>query len=93
MLKLDNLHVLQLKSCDDEMIGKYTCSAKNKMGNDRKSVFVDEVSLSNKIGFPSTVRRNVVGTEAIPLVSGLQNILSNKVVLFIALLFARFYNL
>ena len=75
---LDNLHVLQLASCDPGILGTFSCRADNNLGQAEASVTISKQWVERKISAmmsqeetdSNNVRRNVDTAEtALPLVS------------------------
>ena len=75
---LDNLHVLQLASCDPGILGTFSCRADNNLGQAEASVAISKQWVERKISAmmsqeetdSNNVRRNVDTAEtALPLVS------------------------
>ena len=75
---LDNLHVLQISSCDHSIIGHFSCRATNNLGQGEASVKVSNLWMERKISEilsedknSNNVRRNVELTQekALPFVS------------------------
>ena len=94
---LDNLHVLQVSSCDQSIIGHFSCKATNNMGEGEASVKVSKLWLERKISEilsenknSNNVRRNVELTQekALPFVSSAncKNVLSVFVLILISAL-------
>ena len=66
MWRLDNLHVLQIHSCDQKILGQFNCIAENRMGKGQKSATVHKDFIERKMEeylekkqFSNNVRRNV----------------------------------
>ena len=88
---LDNLHVLQISSCDHSIIGQFSCRATNNLGDGEASVKVSKLWIERKISEilsenknSNNVRRNVELTQekALPLVSSAsKNIFSALIIL------------
>ena len=93
---LDNLHVLQISSCDHSIIGQFSCRATNNLGDGEASVKVSKLWIERKISEilsenknSNNVRRNVELTQekALPLVSSAsKNIFSALIIIFISAL-------
>ena len=93
---LDNLHVLQISSCDHSIIGQFSCRATNNLGDGEASVKVSKLWIERKISEilsenknSNNVRRNVELTQekALPLVSsGSRNIFSVLIIILISVL-------
>ena len=93
---LDNLHVLQISSCDHSIIGQFSCRATNNLGDGEASVKVSKLWIERKISEilsenknSNNVRRNVELTQekALPLVSSAsKNIFSALIIIFISVL-------
>merc|ERR1712130_455020 len=76
MWSLDNLHVLQIHSCDHNILGQFTCKAENNLGDDAKIVNIDKklvegilVKEVESVERTNNVRRNVEHENFAPLVS------------------------
>ena len=76
MWSLDNLHVLQIHSCDHQILGHFTCKAENNLGDSEESVIIEQEFIEEKMEeemmkeySANNVRRNVQQQEALPLVS------------------------
>merc|ERR1712130_462415 len=76
MWSLDNLHVLQIHSCDQNILGQFTCKAENNLGDDAKIVNIDKklvegilVKEVESVERTNNVRRNVEHENFAPLVS------------------------
>ena len=74
MWSLDNLHVLQIHSCDQQILGHFTCKAESNLGYLEDSVVIKEEFIEEKMEeetmreySANNVRRNV--EESLPLVS------------------------
>ena len=95
MWSLDNLHVLQIHSCDQQILGHFTCKADSNLGDDSKSVNISEELVENIIveeveteEITNNVRRNVDQQKAEPLVSSSNHIqISSGILLFILVLY------
>ena len=93
---LDNLHVLQISSCDHSIIGQFSCRATNNLGDGEASVKVSKLWIERKISEilsenknSNNVRRNVELTQekALPLVSSAsKNLFSALIIIFISVL-------
>ena len=93
---LDNLHVLQISSCDHSIIGQFSCKATNNLGDGEASINVSKLWIERKISEilsenknSNNVRRNVELTQekALPLVSSAsKNIFSALIIIFISAL-------
>merc|ERR1712130_128203 len=94
MWSLDNLHVLQIHSCDQNILGQFTCKAENNLGSSEESIRVYQEFVESKIEefvsmeeLTNNVRRNV-NQEALPLVSSDSKLLlSSTLFILLALLF------
>ena len=80
MWSLDNLHVLQIHSCDHQILGQFTCKAENNLGESEESVIIEQKFIEDKMEeemmkeySANNVRRNVQHQEALPLVSSTVN--------------------
>eukprot|EP00090_Calanus_glacialis_P001020 TRINITY_DN10732_c0_g1_i4.p1 TRINITY_DN10732_c0_g1~~TRINITY_DN10732_c0_g1_i4.p1 ORF type:complete len:362 (-),score=62.60 TRINITY_DN10732_c0_g1_i4:91-1137(-) len=76
MWSLDNLHVLQIHSCDQKILGQFTCKAMSGLGEDNMSVIINEQFVESRIvqeleaeERTNNVRRNVDQHHASPFVS------------------------
>ena len=93
---LDNLHVLQISSCDHSIIGQFSCKATNNLGDGEASIKVSKLWIERKISEilsenknSNNVRRNVELTQekALPLVSSAgKNIFSALMIIFLSVL-------
>ena len=79
---LDNLHVLQISRCDEEVLGKFSCKAENNLGQKESYITITKPLFERKISEimseeeknSNNVRRNVATVEtALPLVSSSSN--------------------
>merc|ERR1711874_665411 len=80
MWSLDNLHVMQIHSCDQKILGQFTCKAETSLGTSEDSVVVEQEFIEEKMEEEmlkeysvNNVRRNVQHQEALPLVSSASN--------------------
>ena len=95
MWSLDNLHVLQIHSCDQKILGQFNCIAENRMGKGQKSATVHKDFIERKMEeylekkqFSNNVRRNVNHKEAQPLVHSDSGCLfSSSLLVLVAFLF------
>jgi len=76
MWSLDNLHVLQIHSCDQNILGQFACKAVSHLGTSEEAVVIKQEFIENKMeeemkeaASANNVRRNVQQQEALPLVS------------------------
>jgi len=76
MWSLDNLHVLQIHSCDQRILGQFTCKAETSLGEDIESVTISEEFVEKQIlkeleseKKANNVRRNVAQHKALPLIT------------------------
>merc|ERR1712241_507800 len=93
---LDNLHVLQISSCDHSIIGQFSCKATNNLGDGEASINVSKLWIERKISEilsennnSNNVRRNVELTQekALPLVSSAsKTIFSVLIIILISVL-------
>ena len=93
---LDNLHVLQISSCDHSIIGQFSCKATNNLGDGEASIKVSKLWIERKISEilsenknSNNVRRNVELTQekALPLVSSAsKTIFSVLIIILISVL-------
>merc|ERR1712227_845377 len=89
---LDNLHVLQVSKCDNSIVGTYSCSASNNLGQRSASLAISNLWIEQKISDilsqedknSNNVRRNVEHTEkALPLISSSSSLIcSTSILLF-----------
>ena len=80
MWSLDNLHVMQIHSCDQKILGQFTCKAETSLGASEDSLVVEQDFIEEKMEEEmlreysvNNVRRNVQHQEALPLVSSASN--------------------
>jgi len=85
---LDNLHVLQIHSCDQNILGQFTCKAKSSMGEGQDSVRISRHFIEKRMeklllaeDISNNVRRNVENQEAQPLVNSACGYLVNLILL------------
>ena len=92
---LDNLHVLQISSCDHSIIGQFSCKATNNLGDGEASIKVSKLWIERKISEilsenknSNNVRRNVELTQekALPLVSSASKNLFSALIILMSVL-------
>jgi len=91
MWSLDNLHVLQIHSCDQQILGHFTCKAENNLGEAEESVTVYKEFVESKMDefvsleeLQNNVRRNV-NHEALHLLSSDTRIkISSSILILVA---------
>ena len=96
---LENLHVLQISSCDHSIIGQFSCRATNNLGDGEASINISKLWIERKISEilsenknSNNVRRNVELTQekALPLVSSAsKNIFSASALIIILISILR----
>jgi hypothetical protein len=90
MWNLDNIHVLRINSCDQKILGQFTCKAESSMGEAEKTFAVYKEFVESKIEehllkeeYSNNVRRNVNHQQTLPLVSSVSRTLISSSLLVI----------
>ena len=90
MWSLDNLHVLQIHSCDQKILGQFTCKAESSMGEAKETFTVYKELVESKIEehllreeYSNNVRRNANHQQSLPLVSSVSRTLISSILLVV----------
>ena len=86
MWSLDNLHLLQIHSCDQKILGQFTCKAESSLEESEQTIIVYQEFVESKIEefllmeeLSNNVRRNVNQQEALPLLSSSSRLLTSSI--------------
>ena len=90
MWSLDNLHVMQIHSCDQKILGQFTCKAETSLGESEQTLIVYQEFVESKIEefllmeeLSNNVRRNVNQQEALPLVSSCSRLVTSSILVLL----------
>ena len=88
MWSLDNIHVLEIHSCDQKILGEFICKAESSLGIGQQVVNISEEFIESEImqlisgeEISNNVRRNVEQQEALPIISASFTITPSTVLL------------